>query len=767
MFEWLAGFMMNPTLAVGGAAVASPILIHIFSKRRFRRVRWAAMDFLLEAQRRNRRRVRLEQYILLALRCLAVLLIALMITRPFLNPSALGSWLGARARTERIVLLDDSFSMGYRSTADDGPPSTCFRRGLKAIEHLTTALAEQNSKDPLTVYLTSEPTAPTIALPGITADRRVELHDYLATLTPSESAGNLREAIAALAGELAQRPTQANTAIYLVSDFQRHDWAGDLSDAAQSAAASPLAPLRDLDEADASPLVVFLDVAARRPRNLAVTAIESQQPQVVAGVPARFELSVTNHAGLPAANVEMSVSVGGQTLPPLSIASLAAGQTIREPVEIAFPRPGFAVVSVALAGEAASASGLPLDDRRGLAVDVAPAIRILVVNGEPSIDGYQDEVYLLRTALRPEGRAASGNEVTVVTENELDGMALAEYHTVVLANVYHLGEGARRNLEQYVERGGGVILFAGDQIDIEEYNATLYRAGRGMLPAPLREIVQTPPAAQPPGVGDWDASHPVMRAFVEQLAAVLREVRVETYIAVDVEADDPPVEQDGPTTRPAGQPIIVARLDDAARTPLVVEKRFGAGRCIWIGTSADLEWNDWAASFSYLPMLLQFTQYTARPSGTPGDVAVGRPIVLPAKSVELGAEALVRPPDYPDRPEATIRPRGVAGDEAVFVFENTARSGVYAFHAVPSARDKPRALAVVNPDPAESDLTRAGEATLRRAAEGLSHAYVRDVAVLAEAGADGRQEFWWPLLLAAIVVLMMEQGLAWWFGTRG
>ena len=50
MFQFLSGFLLNPIMAIGASAVAGPILIHILSKRRYRRIRWAAMDFLLEAQ---------------------------------------------------------------------------------------------------------------------------------------------------------------------------------------------------------------------------------------------------------------------------------------------------------------------------------------------------------------------------------------------------------------------------------------------------------------------------------------------------------------------------------------------------------------------------------------------------------------------------------------------------------------------------------------------------------------------------------------------
>ena len=59
----LAAFV-TPAILWGGTAVAAPILIHLFARRRFRRVRWAAIDFLLQAERVNRRRMRIEHLIL-------------------------------------------------------------------------------------------------------------------------------------------------------------------------------------------------------------------------------------------------------------------------------------------------------------------------------------------------------------------------------------------------------------------------------------------------------------------------------------------------------------------------------------------------------------------------------------------------------------------------------------------------------------------------------------------------------------------------------
>ena len=55
MLSWF----LNPWMLLGGLAIASPIIIHLLNKRRFKVVQWAAMDFLFEADKKNRRRVQL------------------------------------------------------------------------------------------------------------------------------------------------------------------------------------------------------------------------------------------------------------------------------------------------------------------------------------------------------------------------------------------------------------------------------------------------------------------------------------------------------------------------------------------------------------------------------------------------------------------------------------------------------------------------------------------------------------------------------------
>ena len=114
MPSWLLQYFLNPSFVLAGTAlVASPIIIHLINRLRYRRVRFAAMEFLLASQQRNRKRVLLEQLILLLLRILLVLGLLLLIARLILDPSQLSVFRGARSH--HLVLLDDSGSMRDRT----------------------------------------------------------------------------------------------------------------------------------------------------------------------------------------------------------------------------------------------------------------------------------------------------------------------------------------------------------------------------------------------------------------------------------------------------------------------------------------------------------------------------------------------------------------------------------------------------------------------------------------------------------------------------
>src|SRR3954451_23858318 len=111
-------FFLNPwAMVAGGALISAPILIHLINRMRFKRIRWAAMEFLLKSQKRNRRRLIIEQLILLMLRCLLVLLLGLLLAR-FVGQALAGS---STSGTTHVVVLDDSLSTQDRAPRKQEP----------------------------------------------------------------------------------------------------------------------------------------------------------------------------------------------------------------------------------------------------------------------------------------------------------------------------------------------------------------------------------------------------------------------------------------------------------------------------------------------------------------------------------------------------------------------------------------------------------------------------------------------------------------------
>ena len=116
--------MMYPPLAFGFgnllmfwwlAAAGLPIVIHLWNKRKYREVPWAAIEYLLAALRKNSRRIRLEQWMLLAMRTLIIALVVLAMAEPFLEQRRPRASLPGQ-RTHKLLVIDGSYSMAYKPT---------------------------------------------------------------------------------------------------------------------------------------------------------------------------------------------------------------------------------------------------------------------------------------------------------------------------------------------------------------------------------------------------------------------------------------------------------------------------------------------------------------------------------------------------------------------------------------------------------------------------------------------------------------------------
>ena len=165
--------------------------------------------------------------------------------------------------------------------------------------------------------------------------------------------------------------------------------------------------------------------------------------------------------------------------------------------------------------EASADDELPFDDRRFLAFSVAPPARVLVVDGDPGRALYESETYFLQAALRlaPPGEHYAKTPFDPQTVELAGGTGLPDLEkteAVVLANVEKLGASDVKRLGDFVERGGGLLVFTGDRVR-PEWARVLEAAGLG-----VGEVLENANATELPWrLERWDAEHPVFKPFAD------------------------------------------------------------------------------------------------------------------------------------------------------------------------------------------------------------------------------------------------------------
>jgi len=784
MLSFLQSWMVNPWLFAGGAVlISSPIIIHLLNKRRFKTVDWAAMDFLIEADKKNHRRIQLENLLLLLLRCLAVLLIGLLLARPFRPLSAAGG-LFDTVRYERIVLLDDSVSMGAR--LDEG---TAFQAAQKGLEQFLDGLADAESEDTLTVILASKPEKPVAGLNAVlvTEETKTEIIQRLRDLKLSDHPVDYQEAVAAIEKQMQGKTGEINRAVYILSDFRAKDWAKDGRGAPEM-----IARLDKIAERSAGCFLV--NFGTPDSANLTVSRIVPVNKLAVAGVESEFDIFVRNHGKRDVHDVAVKFIAGASPPQTGTIRTIPAGEQGSVRFQYTFARPAsrerqrpernpdFRPDPVPIRAEVTTVrrvaeDRLPDDNVRYFAARVAAGVPVLLVDGDPNEEPNKTETFYLRRALRPHversGDRRSGVNVTVVNEDSLHNVKLDDYQIVYLCNLYRLGEDFRKRLERWVTHGGRLVICLGNQVDEEFFNRDLYRNGNGLSPVRLDGIRGDETEQKWTSFRIEDPNHPPLARLQADGVSFLQQVKVFQWWDCKVAA----LEKPATTRKTAGgkagreEPTIVPlTLTGEQRVPAMVEQKQGAGRVVVLATACDADWSDWASHPTYLLFHLKLAEYLIPRAAEAGTVTVGQVLQHEFDLNEFDPTAEVETPGGGKRTVHSVQPAEKPDAASARLrrvrFAEAENRGFYRMWLTRTNGGKQNQLFAANVDANEGDLQPADQEDLRRS---FSSASVRIVGSdqLASLGTTGvKGELWLWVLLALLFVLFLEQFLGWYFGTK-
>lgn len=202
--NWFA--LANPWFLAGLAAVGLPLLIHFLTRARPRRVVFPPFQFLLEACAGQQALHRLRTIVLLTVRCLAVLALVLVFTRPFLKPA--GAAANLRANQRVVLVLDASLSM---RTVQRGVP--LFSRAKAEAADVLRGL--ESGAEAAVILAGATPRS---LLPALSRNVPA-LHQELVKAEPTFDWGDMPAALA-----LAKRLLGDTGTLYVLSDFQKSNW---------------------------------------------------------------------------------------------------------------------------------------------------------------------------------------------------------------------------------------------------------------------------------------------------------------------------------------------------------------------------------------------------------------------------------------------------------------------------------------------------------------------------------------------------------------
>jgi hypothetical protein len=448
-----------------------PILIHLLTRQRLKRVLFPTLRFLKELQRQRMRRLKLRQLLLLLLRTLAVVALVLAMARPVIRSTA-GILPGMHARTSAILVMDRSASMGTET-----PEGTRLREAAAQAQEILSLM--EDGDEAQIVWADAHP-EPFPAEP--TGQFRV-LREAISEARVTAGGSNLAEALR-LARSLILQSKNLHREIYVLSDFSASAWPDGLPD-------GPLFPPE---------IKLFVSLAsAERFRNVGVTDVRILSRLITPGRPIELQATLRNSSRDALPDRLVSVFLEGRRVASRTV-SLAGGEAkaleFRFVPEQAGDLGGYVKLE--------EGDDLPADDQRHFVLRVPQQIRIALVAPAGSAATFT------ALALNPSGRPDAFVQVELLSALQFEAADWTLYDAVFIMDAPAFGAGTGAQLHALVESGKGVVVILGPRSDLRAHNAWLPDLG---LPS-LGDIWQEEGASTQWANVDW--AHPLFEGLFEE-----------------------------------------------------------------------------------------------------------------------------------------------------------------------------------------------------------------------------------------------------------
>lgn len=551
---------LNPFFLFGLLAVVVPIVIHLINLRRPQKISFSTLSFFNELRKSTIRRIKIKQYLLMALRALALLFLALALARPFLPPTLTGSTSSVEPKAVAI-LIDNSASMSR--VGSQGP----LVDQAKAIA--ARIIQNANTDDKFYITTTNETDLTPKGL--LNKDRAV---DMLADISAANTGHYTKERFLSAYQQLQDAP-ESQALLYIISDGQE----------------SQLSDLKELNtnekaSSEKSVSVQLISLEQGKQQNLAVTDVALQTQMISQGAPITLGIEVSNVGDAAAANQYVSLELEGELSGQYEV-SLQPGETEEFQFQVVPEKVGSLSGRIILDGDE-----VDYDNHRYFVVRIPQSRSILVVKDE---EGQSSFTSYLTPALEAATQTNAQLSFETQQPSEVNQSQWSNFDAIVLDGIDEIPDYWFQDLQRFVQDGNGVLFFPSEQGEIENYNSffSLFNGGA------FTNII-----------GEYGSFQPVVKmAQLEEGHPILEDVFTKE------EDEQISVEQSSlfyyyryqNASSSGALDILNAENDD----PILTEQQFGEGVLLISTMGADPGWSNLPVNPLFAPLYYRSTLYAS------------------------------------------------------------------------------------------------------------------------------------------------------------
>jgi hypothetical protein len=571
---------LNPAVLFGLLAASIPIVIHLLNRRKLKKVEFSTLAFLKEIQKNKIRKVKIKQFLLLALRVLIIVFIVGAFARPTLKSVSLGG-VASAAKTSAVFILDNTYSMSVVNN------NGSYFNQAKGI--LNTLVDQLQEGDDASIILVSD-------FSKNAQDLSSNLNNLKSEVSKGQIgyySGTINEAMVK-AAKLLEKSKNFNKEIYIISDLQKDRLFdnGSLSDLGE-----------DLNK---NVRIYYVNFPQSKSYNIGIQKISLNTQIFEESKPVSFNVTVKNYSDKTANNVVISLFINNKRSAQQSV-NLQPGESQMITMESIVKAYGFINVSAELEDD-----DILQDNKRFINLYIPEEIPIAIFSDNP------DDSRFIQLALG----ANPDSSLYIVNKNinRLSSANLSQYSLVILVGASN--SIPVDNLKSYLRQGKGLFIIPGSNTALNDFQSLCKSLS---LPEPSAKINSSNNEQNYYTFDKVDLNHPIFQDLFLKDKNKIESPNIYQYFKID--------------TKGEGRNII--SLTDGSA--FLSEYDINKGKIFLLASAPVLNWSNFPVKSIFVPLINKSAAYLSSKDISNDQYLTGSSININISNVSVPQIKITKP----------------------------------------------------------------------------------------------------------------------------